>query len=42
MTGDPTPTNATVTLTDLLEGEDVTADLPQSSFDWSDGQRDGR
>jgi hypothetical protein len=35
VTGDPEPTNATVTLTDLLEGEDVTADLPQSTFDWS-------
>ncbi len=35
VTGDPEPANATVTLTDLLEGEDVTADLPQSSFDWA-------
>ncbi|GAB3017027.1 hypothetical protein GCM10011376_02980 [Nocardioides flavus (ex Wang et al. 2016)] len=34
VTGDPEPTNATVTLTDLLEGEDVTADLPQATFDW--------
>lgn len=35
VTGDPEPANATVTLTDLLEGEDVTADLPQTSFDWA-------
>lgn len=35
VTGDPEPTNATVTLTDLLEGANVTADLPQSRFDWS-------
>lgn len=35
VTGDPDPKNATVTLTDLLEGEDVTADLPQSTFDWA-------
>ena len=35
VTGDPEPTNATVTLTDLLDGADVTTDLPQSTFDWA-------
>ena len=35
VTGDPDPTNATVTISDLLAGEDVTGDLPQTSFDWA-------
>lgn len=34
--GDPDPANATVTLSDLLDGTDVTADLPQASFDWDE------
>ena len=33
--GDSEPTNATVTLKDLLDGTDVTARLPQSTFDWA-------
>lgn len=35
VTGDSTPTNATVTITDLLDGTDVTGALPQSEFVWT-------
>lgn len=35
VTGDPTPTNATVTITDLLDGKNVTATLPQRTFVWT-------
>lgn len=34
--GDPDPANSTITLSDLLDGKDVTGDLPQTSFDWAD------
>lgn len=33
--GDPEPTHQKVTITDLLDGNDVTGALPQSEFDWT-------
>ena len=35
VTGDPTPTNETVTITDLLDGSNVTGALPQTEFVWT-------
>ncbi len=42
VTGDPTPTNETVTITDLLDGSNVTGGTAADEVRLDDGQRDDR